>query len=226
MDTRASDATIGGRARRIGAALLGSAWAAFLLPPQSVAWSGVDAPGWIRTLSFWPVYDQIKVVMLRFGTTDVYMVFGTAASLSFLLIGLALYAPLRRTRRILATLLAWAVLAGAPITFLSYLNHDTTAPLRFMWGWEGLLLTAIGVLATILAFALGGRSGWPLWLRIMLGSTPVLIVLSVFVLSYWPHGPLVVLGIEAALIAAYAPDQRTPAPRIHLPQNAHSRAAN
>ena len=134
---------------------------------------------------------------------DPYIVFGALAALSFLAIGLALLPDLRRAGWG-GAVMAWLVLVGAPVTALSYLNTPKEAPLHFLWGVEALVLIAVGLAGILAAVTAGSR--WRLWVRIVLGLTLPLLVAGTLATGYWPHGPLVVLGVEAIAIILAAPE--------------------
>ena len=92
---------------------------------------------------------------------------------------------------------------------LSYLGTPTESPLHLLWGAEGYWLIFIGV-AGITAAITAGRA-WPVWTRVLLGLTIVVLAAGTVALAYYPHGSLVALAIEAvALILA--------APRAHASQ--------
>jgi hypothetical protein len=185
-------------------ALIAAGWAFFLLPPQQAAWSGADSPAWLRALDAMPVYDGLRQTLPATGTSDAYLVFGAAASVSFVLLWLAtgpVLAALGCSGRVLGALL----LAAAPITLLSYLNHPADAPLHVLWGAELFALLAIGLWGLVVAFAAPRRRGIPIWERILVGSTLPVVVVATFALTYWPHGSLVGLGLEAAVLAGLAP---------------------
>ena len=72
------------------------------------------------------------------------VVFGAAASVSFALAWFATgpaFAALGWSGRVLG----WLVLAGAPITLLSYVGTPREAPLHLVWGSEGYVLILIGI---------------------------------------------------------------------------------
>ncbi|MGW9166430.1 hypothetical protein [Agromyces sp. NPDC055658] len=182
------------------AALAAAAWAFFLLPPQQAVWSGADSPDWLAALDDSAVYDALRSALASMGWGDFYLVFGAASALSFVLVWLATgptFAALGWTGRVLG----WLVLATAPITALSYANHPLDAPWHAIWGAELFALLAIGVWAIVVALA-NGR-GAPLWERLLLAATLPIIVGSTVLLTYWPHGSLVGLGLVAAALAAW-----------------------
>jgi hypothetical protein len=136
------------------------------------------------------------------GQADLYLVFGAAVSISFVLLWFAtgpVLATLGAPGRVLGVLL----LVGAPITALSYANHAADAPLHFLWGAEALLLLAVGLWALVVAIAPRRGSTVPLWERVLLGTTLPILVASTLVFTYWPHGTLIGLGLEACAIAAW-----------------------
>ncbi|MFF2495222.1 hypothetical protein [Agromyces sp. NPDC058064] len=193
--------TIPSRPWAVVSAFAAAAWAFFLLPPQQAVWSGAGSPAWLRTLDDSPVYDGLRGGLHAAGLRDDYLVFGSAAALSFVLIWFATgpaFAQLGWSGRVLG----WIVLASAPITVLSYANHPIDAPLHALWGAEAFALLLIGVWALIVA-AVAPRGRVPLWERLLLAATLPVIVVATVVLSYWPHGSLVGLGLVAAAFAAW-----------------------
>jgi hypothetical protein len=172
---------------------LGGFWALAILPFPAAEF-GVRMWDWAfhYRVYFWA----------REAVHDPYIVFGALAALSFMAIGLALLPDLRRAGWG-GTVMAWLILAGAPITALSYLNTPKTAPLHFLWGAEGLLLVAVGLAGILAAVTAGSR--WRLWVRVVLGVTLPLLVAGTLATGYWPHGPLVVLAVEAIVIILAAP---------------------
>ncbi|GGI47139.1 hypothetical protein BCL57_001839 [Agromyces flavus] len=201
--------------RTVGAvlALIAAAWAFVLLPPQQAVWSGAYAmPRWLFELNRLSPYDAVRDWLVANGQPDFYLVFGAAASASFLLIWLATgpaFAALGWSGRALG----WLVLLGAAITLLSYLNHPDDAPLHALWGAEAFVLIAIGLWAVVVAIAAPRRAGIPAWERVVLGCTLPILVLATLGLSYYPHGTLVGLGLEAAALAAWGarPPRASPA---------------
>ncbi|GAA1754640.1 hypothetical protein [Agromyces humatus] len=187
----------------VATALIAAAWAFFLLPPQQAVWSGADIPPWLGALDSQPVYDGIRLWLASMGLHDYYLVFGAAASVSFLLLwfatGPALIA-LGWSGRVLSLLL----LVAAPLTLLSYLNHPTDAPLHLLWGAEGVALLAICLWAMVVALA-APRDVARVWERLLLAATLPIVVGATILFTYWPHGSLIGLGIEAAVLAAWAP---------------------
>ena len=197
-------------------ALIAAAWAFVLLPPQQHAFSGAYAmPGWLFALNRLSPYDSVREWLVANGQSDFYLVFGAAASASFLLIWIAtgpVFAALGWSGRVLGGL----VLVGAPVTLLSYLNHPSDAPLRVLWGAEAFVLIAIGLWAAVVAFAAPRGAGVPTWERVVLAATLPILVLATLPSGYYPHGTLVGLGLEAAVLAAWgvradAPAAGTPA---------------
>ena len=195
----------------VAAGLAAAIWAFFLLPPQHAAWAGDDLPPWLEVLNGMPVYDGIRLWLQSMGQYDFYLAFGAAASVSFVLVWIAtgpVFARLGSPGRILGVL----VLVSGPITALSYLNHPTDAPLHGLWGAEAFMLIAIGVVALITAIAAPRRSGVRVWERLLLAATLPILVVATFVFTYWPHGSLVGLGLEAAALAAWGNREPAPAP--------------
>lgn len=165
-------------------------------------------------VSLWSwVFRYRAYFWAREAVHDPYIVFGALASLSFMAIGLALLPDLRRAGWG-GALMAWLIIAGAPVTAISYLNTPSEAPLHFLWGAEAFVLIAVG-LAGILA-AITAASRWRLWVRMVLALTLPLLVAGTLASGYWPHGPLVVLGLEAIAVILAAPraaDSAQTAPR-------------
>jgi len=197
-------------------ALVAAAWAFFLLPPQQAEWSGADSPAWLRALDALPVYDGLRKALPATGSSDAYLVFGAAASVSFALIWFAtgpVLAALGWSGRVLGAL----ILAGAPVTLLSYLNHPADAPLHVFWGAEAFVLLAIGVWGIVVAFAAPRGRGIPIWERIVIGGTLAVVVGATVAFTYWPHGSLIGLGLEAAALARFAPRWGAPDARRVTP---------
>lgn len=194
--------TIPSRPWAIVAAFAASAWAFFLLPPQQAVWSGAGAPAWQIALDDSPVYDALRDGLHAAGLRDDYLVFGAASALSFALIWFATgpaFAPFGWSGRVLG----WIVLAGAPITVLSYANHPVDAPLHALWGAEGVALLAVGVWALVAAVLAPRDGSAPLWERLLLAATLPVVVGSTVLFGYWPHGSLIGLGLVAAAFAAW-----------------------
>ncbi|WP_194397166.1 hypothetical protein [Microbacterium atlanticum] len=180
----------------------GGLWALLILPFPATEF-GVTLWSW--------VFRYRAYFWAREGVHDPYIVFGALAAVSFLAIGLALLPDLRRAGWG-GAVMAWLVILGAPVTALSYLNTPQEAPLHALWGAEAFVLIAVG-LAGILAAVTAGP-GWPLWVRMMLGLTLPVLVVGTLATGYWPHGPLVLLAVEAiAIILAAPPTQGSGRPR-------------
>ncbi|SFR92935.1 hypothetical protein SAMN04487846_0722 [Microbacterium sp. cf046] len=174
-------------------ALLGGLWAALTLPLTATAFGSTQ---WV-----W-VFDSSVYVAARQWANDPYVVFGALASLSFLAIGIALLPDLCRARWG-GTVMAWLVIAGAPVTALSYLNTSESAPFHFLWGAEFYILVAIG--ASGIAAAISAGPHWGIGVRSLLGMTFVVVLVGTLALGYYPHGSLVVLAVEAVVLIAAAP---------------------
>ncbi|MFB9309638.1 TM2 domain-containing membrane protein YozV [Agromyces hippuratus] len=192
------------RPRAVTAALAAAVWAFFLLPPQQAVWSGVYIPPWLGALDGLPVYDAIRWWLHGAGLHDFYLVFGAAASVSFVLVWLAT-GPTLAALGWSGRVLGWLVLTGGVITLLSYLNHPADAPLHTIWGGELFVLAAIGVWAVVAAAVAPRGVGIPAWERWLLGATLPILVGATALLTYWPHGSLVGFALEAAVLAAWAP---------------------
>jgi hypothetical protein len=183
-------------------------------------------PRWLFEVNRIGAYDAVRGWLVANGQPDFYLVFGAAASASFVLIWLAT-GPVLSVLGWSGRVLGWLILTGAPVTVLSYLNHPADAPLRPIWGAEAFVLIAIGLWAVVVAFAAPRTSGVPVWERLLLGSTLPVLVIATAALGYYPHGTLVGLGLEAAALAAWgaraAPATPTPTP---TPMPTHPRAAD
>lgn len=192
---RLSRATFIDRSRpwRAVLACLGGLWALAILPFPATEF-GLASWSWVF---HYRAYFRVREMV-----HDPYIVFGALAALSFLAIGLALLPDLRRAGWG-GTVMAWLVIAGAPVTALSYLNTPKDAPLHFLWGAEAFVLIAVGMAGIAAAATAGSR--WRRWVRIMLAVTLPLLVAGTLATGYWPHGPLVVLGVEAITLVLAAP---------------------
>ncbi len=90
------------------------------------------------------------------------------------------------------------------VTVLSYLNHPTDAPMHALWGAEGIALFARAS-GRWFAGAAPRAAGVPVWERALIGSTLAVMLLATSAFGYWPHGTLIGLAAEAAVLAAWAP---------------------
>lgn len=180
---------------------LAGVWALFLLPPQLLAW--YDAPAWAIALDRSAFYRGVHQFVAGLSLHDDYLVFGSAISLSMVLLWWStgpVMAWLGWTGRLFSAIL----LLLAPLTFLSYLNHADSSPLRFLWGSEGLCLIVLG-LAGILAAAVTRAPLVRAWQRVLLAATLLIEVAFTVLLAYWPHGTVVGLALQACVLAAFAP---------------------
>jgi hypothetical protein len=119
---------------------LAGAWALFLLPPQLIAW--YDAPEWAIALNRSGFYRGVHRLVGGLGLHDDYLVFGAAISISMLLLWWST-GPVMAWLGWAGRLFSAILLLLAPLTFLSYLNHADSAPLRLLWGSEGLGLITL-----------------------------------------------------------------------------------
>ena len=184
------------RSWRVVLAAAGAVWAALTLPLPATVW-GVRSYEW--------VFDLDVYVWARGWVGHPYIVFGALASVSFLAIGLALLPDLRRAGWG-GSLMAWLTICGAPVTVVSYTNTSSNAPLHFMWGWSFYVLVAVGIAGIIAAITAGSR--WGFGARTLLGMTLVFLVVGTLTLVYYPHGSLVILGLEAVAVILSAPRDR------------------
>lgn len=175
------------RRRRARLALLGGTWALLSLPLVAADWSWP----WVATLSRAEPWSSVRAAV-----DDPYVVFGALAGLSFLVIGIALLPDLRRAGWGGIVMLV-SVLAGSIVSPLSYLGTSASSPLHWLWGSEGPLLVAVGIAGVLAAVT---ARGWPPALRLLLAATLLVLVAGTFALGYYPHGPLVALSIEAAVL--------------------------
>lgn len=180
---------------------LAGVWALFLPPPQLLAW--YDAPAWAIALDRSAFYRGVHHFVAGLGLYDDYLVFGSAISISMVLLWWStgpVMAWLGWTGRLFSAIL----LLLAPLTFLSYLNHGDSSPLRFLWGSEGLCLIVLGV-AGILAAVVSRAPLVRPWQRVLLAATIPIEVAFTMILGYWPHGTVVGLALQACVLAAFAP---------------------
>ncbi|MFG1820661.1 hypothetical protein ACGFIF_43365 [Kribbella sp. NPDC049174] len=183
-----------------GMAVVGSIWAAFLLPPQLVAWDGASAPEWARRLDGSVPYDWVRDVAAGLQISDDYALFGALLAPSFLLIGTALVPAARVAGRWTGAVALLTVL-GAPITVISYVGHDLGPPWDSLWGAEIPLLLAICICAAVAGVVSYRRHHIRGWWAGLLGSTTVVLVASTALFDYFPHGSLVGYGVEVAVLA-------------------------
>ncbi|MEV0285883.1 hypothetical protein AB0H36_17345 [Kribbella sp. NPDC050820] len=183
----------------VGMAVIGSIWAAFLLPPQLVAWDGIAAPIWAQRLADTTPYDAIRRLAAALSISDDYTLFGTLVAPSFLLIGTALLPAARIAGRWTVTFAVLTML-GAPVTVISYVSPHLEAPWQYLWGAEIPLLLAIclcSIPTGVLAYRPHRLPGW--WAT-LLGSTTVVFIASTALFEYFPHGTLVGYGAEVAVL--------------------------
>jgi len=179
---------------------LAGVWALFLLPPQLLAW--YDAPEWAIALDRSAFYRGLHQSLDGLGLEDDYLVFGSAISISFVLLWWStgpVMARLGWTGRLFSAIL----LLLAPLTFFSYLNHADSAPLRFLWGSEALGLIVLGVAGILAAFARAPHVR--VWQRLLLAATLPIEIVFTLLFTYWPHGTVVGLALQACVLAAFAP---------------------
>lgn len=187
-----------GTAMAVALALLGSLWAAFLLPPQVVAWDGEAAPAWGERLADAAPYGWIRQAG---GGVDDYVLFGALVAPSFLLIGLALL-PVGRVAGRWTTALAWLTLLGAPAVLVSYPASGWEGPWSVLWGLEIPLLLAMGLCGIVAGVRAYRRRRLPGWACFLLGATVLVLGVSTGVFTYFPHGSLVGYGIEVAVLVS------------------------
>lgn len=173
--------------------MFGGLWALFILPLVAAGWGWrwldqLARTGLYRTLADW--------------AEDPYILYGCLGALSFLAIGLALLPDMRRAGAG-GRLFAWLIITGAVVTTLSYLGTPRESPLHLLWGAEGFWLIFIGV-AGITAAVTAGRA-WPTWTRVLMGLSLLVLAAGTLGLSYYPHGSLVALAIEAVVLILAAP---------------------
>lgn len=151
----------------------------------------------------WPVLDTIGRAepyrSIATAVGDPYVVFGALGAVSFLTIGLSLLLSLRRAGWG-GIALGATVLLGVPVSVLSYLGTDEASPLHGMWGAEIFVLLLIAVAG--IPAAVTAASRYPAWVAGLLASTFLVLLAGLGVFQYYPHGCLVMLGIEALVLAA------------------------
>ncbi|MGC5224737.1 hypothetical protein ACPW96_19400 [Micromonospora sp. DT81.3] len=184
---------------------LAGAWALFLLPLQLLAW--YDAPEWATALDRSAFYRGVHEFVAGLGLRDDYLVFGSAISVSMVLLWWStgpVMAWLGWSGRVFSAML----LLLAPLAFLSYLNRADSAPLRVLWGSEALGLMVLGV-AGILTAVVTRAPRVKSWQRILLAATLPIELAFTLLFGYWPHGTVVGLALQACLLAAFAPRHET-----------------
>ena len=193
------------RAWSIVFAGLAGAWALFLLPPQLLAW--YDPPEWAIALDHSAFYRGVHEFVAGLGLRDDYLVFGSAISVSMVLLWWST-GPVLRWLGWSGHLFSAILLLLAPLAFLSYLNHAGSAPLRPLWGSEGLALMVLGVAGIVTAvFTRAPRVRT--WQRVLLAATLPIEIAFTLLLAYWPHGTVVGLALQACVLAAFAPRHET-----------------
>ncbi len=196
MDNRSS-----WRADRSLLALAGSAWALFLLPPQLVAWEGVNAPTWAHALSAGAAYDVVRRAGDVVGLEDDYLLFGAPVALSWLMVGWPLWPLVRRAGR-WTGVVAGLTFLGAPVTVASYLAADAPQPWHRLWGAEIWVLLAICAAGLVAGATAAWRRRLPRWWSVLMGATALVLVGATILFGgYFPHGSLVGLGLEVAVLA-------------------------
>ena len=96
-------------------------------------------------------------------------------------------------------------LLGAPVSVASYLAEDAASPWHQLWGAEIFVLLAIPVAALAAAVSTRARH-FPTWWWALMACTLAVTVGSTALFGYFPHGTLIGLGAEVAVLA------RLPAP--------------
>ena len=184
---------------------LAGAWALFLLPPQLLAW--YDAPRWAIVMDSSAFYRSVHRLVDGLGLDDDYLVFGSAISISMLMLWWST-GPVMAWLGWMGRLFSAILLVLAPLTLVSYLNHGDSAPLHFLWGSEGLVLIVLGLAGILAAFTRAPQVR--AWQRALLAATLPIEVAFTVLLAYWPHGTVVGLALQACVLAAFAP--RNPVP--------------
>jgi hypothetical protein len=182
------------------AALLGAAWAGFLLPPQLVEWSGLAAPDWIWRLEGTAAYDWWRVLD-GLGGLDAYAWSGVVLAPAWLLMGVPLLRLGSRAGRP-AGLVGVVTLLGTVVCAASYLAAEATGPVRLLWGAEAPWLLLLGLTALVAGPVAVARHGMPRWWGGLLAATLLVLAAGTLALTYYPHGALVALGLEVAALVA------------------------
>lgn len=178
--------------------LAGALWALLLLPPTLVEWG--DAPGWAARLNETGPYVWLAEQLATASITNTYAFWGIAAAVAFALIGVSLWIGTRQVGR-WGTATSVATLVGAPVVVASYLAEGAPTPWRYLWGSEFFVLVAIGVTGLV-AGIVALRRPVPRSSGVLLAATLVFIAVGTVAFTYYPHGSLVGLGIEAAILCA------------------------
>lgn len=197
---------------RIVAGVVAALWSLLVLPPQMIVWSGpAGSPRWIRLMNNHDAYDAVRAALVGWGIHDHYAAFGVAIVPAMLLVWWATR-PALRALGWSGRVLSWALLVLGPLTALSYLNHDDAAPLRFLWGGEGLLLLLIAGWAVVVAIVAPRGRGIPGFVRIGLIALGPLAVGATLVGGYWPHATMIGVALSAIVLAVWRPGRERPAP--------------
>lgn len=190
-----------GRRWSVASAALAGVWALFLLPPQLVEWG--DAPAWAEALNDSPFYRGVDALRETLGLHDAYVASGSAIALSVVLVWWAT-GPSLRWLGWSGHVFSWVLLSLAPVTVLSYASYKETSPLHALWGAEALVLIALGVVGIVVAIVTRAPGVRP-WLRVLIGATVLIEAVFTVLFTYYPHGTLIGLALQAGVMGAFAP---------------------
>lgn len=197
---------------RVTAGILSIVWAAAILPPQVLDWAGRGGSVWWAVAMYDGLgYRSLVRGLASVGLGDTYLVFGVAIVPTMLLVWWA-------TRPALLALgwsgavLSWGWFGLAPVTAISYLNHADDAPLRAIWGAEGFWLMALFLWGIVVAIVAPRRRGIPVWVRIVVGATVLFGIGGTLLGGYYPHGTMIGIGVQAVILALWAPVGRVAVP--------------
>jgi len=180
--------------------VLAIVWTLALLPPQLLEWSGrAGAPAW----ALW-MFDHLGYasLMRMLEGLDTYVLFGAPVAVSVLLVWWSLR-PALSALGWSGRALAWGWFGLAPVTVTSYLVGDGEGPLRFLWGAEAPWCLLLFVWAVVVALVAPRDRGVPRSVRLLVGLTAVFGAAGTILATYYPHGTVVGIAVQAMLIARW-----------------------
>jgi len=192
---------------RLLAPIFAIVWILAILPPQLLDWSGRSGtPSWVLFL-----YDKLGYAGLleRLEGVDTYVLFGAGVIPAALLVWWSLHPALREFGWS-GKALSWGWFALAPVILVSYLATPEDSPIHVLWGAEApwfLLLFAWAILAASIA---PRGIGIPSWVRISVGLTLVFGAVGTILATYYPHGTIMGIAVQAILLARWQPSASSP----------------